>query len=94
MVRNDYKCSVCGKVLKIAGPRNIELHNKSKFHIAAMNQDNEIVPESKDTGIHTTVLEGTNEPNKETREQDGERNDDKETSGNNGDNDEWDGYLC
>ena len=93
MARNDYTCPVCGKVLKIAGPRNIELHEKSKFHIAAMKQDNEIVQEPikepvqepNVTGIQTTVPEGTNEPNKETREHEGEQNDD---------NNEWDGYLC
>ena len=88
MARNAYKCSVCGKVLTISGPRNIELHEKSKFHIAAMKQGKknvqEPVQEPNVTGIQTTVMEGTNEPNKETREHEGEQNDD---------NGKWDGYL-
>ena len=93
MARNDYTCPVCGKVLKIAGPRNTELHEKSKFHIAAMKQDNEIVQElikepvqePNVTGIQTTVLEVKNEQNKETRGHKGQHTEDTG---------EWDGFLC
>jgi len=88
MARNAYKCGVCGKTLVIAGPRNIELHEKSAFHIAAMkNQKSvEVVepvisgkpPEVESTnGIRTTIPEGIHDKRKED-----------------GDSDEWDGYLC
>ena len=91
MARNEYTCVVCGKVLTIAGPRNIELHEKSKFHIAAMNNKKEKVldqaPESEPINeIKTTVLENNNGKNKDTKG--------REDSGDSGDDDGWDGYLC
>ena len=94
MARNDYECPVCGKVLKIAGPRNIELHEKSKFHVAAMNQDtkNDKVinqaPKSEPINeIKTTKVENENGTNKilKGREHTGEQTND---------NGNWDGYLC
>lgn len=89
MARTPYTCPICGKILKLGGVRNIEFHEKSAFHIAAIKQGKknvqEPVQEPNVTGIQTTVPEGLNDTNKETREHERERNDD---SG------EWDGYLC
>lgn len=92
-----YTCPVCGKEIKRPGTQSIKLHERSAFHKAAMKQGTEqptnikpvpsIVPETvpEIKGIQTTVPEGNNDKNKETRGQEGERNDDDES--------EWDGYL-
>lgn len=90
MARTPYICPICGKVLKLGGVRNIEFHEKSAFHIAAMKKDTEIVQESKNTGIQTTVPEGINDTNKGTKGR--ETTDPNE--GSIEDNGEWDGYLC
>lgn len=97
MARTPYTCPVCGKVLKLGGVRNIEFHEKSAFHIAAMKQGSEqhntikpvpsITPENvpEINGIQTTVMEDTNVKNKETTDRNEGRNEGSE---------EWDGYLC
>ena len=99
MARNGYTCPVCGKTLTIAGPRNIELHEKSKFHIAAMKQGikKEIVtggtpesgpPENEPINeIKTTAPEVKND-----KKEIGKR--DSGDNGDNGDSGAWDGYLC
>lgn len=49
MSRDIYICPICGKKLKLSGPRNIEFHEKSKFHLDAMKLKNE--------GINNTPIE-------------------------------------
>lgn len=72
-------CPVCGKLIHKQGAAG---HNKSKYHLDALAKQNvqgpinEPVQEPNITGIQTTVPEANNDQNKETRESEGERNDD------------------
>ena len=93
--KEQFKCSVCGKLISAQG---VSGHERSKYHLDALAKQNakqngiqhvpsiepEIVPEIK--GIQTTVPEGQNDTNKDTREGQDEQH--TEDSG------EWDGYLC
>ena len=81
-------CPVCGKLIHKQGAAG---HNKSKYHLDALAKQNvqgpinEPVHEPNKTGIQTTVPEGQNDKNKDTRGQEGQHTED---------NDKWDGYLC